>query len=455
LSTPAAKAVPAVAGLSTREQYGVVLGLSLPIIAALTSQNLLNLVDTWIVGRLGSLALAAVALAGTINWVISSFFMGLGAGVQALVSRRVGENDMLGAVGALNRTLTLTAFVVVPLAVLATVFSDVILAAITSRDDVHLVGVPYLAARLAGLPFVAANFAFRGYWNGLGLSRVYLRTLIVIHIANVAISYVLVFGLFGFPAMGVFGAGVGSTVAQAIGTAYYLYLARRLGGSEHFLSPNVSCSLKNLLKLGAPAGIQTLLFSLGFLVFFTITDRLGAKELGASQVLVTMALVSILPAVGFGLGAASLIGQALGAGRKDDAARWGWLTLYLGVGVVGLIGAAEALTAGWWMEMFIPADPAAAALGTPALRIIGAIMVVDAVGVILSNSLIGAGATRQVMVVSVVTQWGVFLPLGYVVAFHFQLGLMGLWAAFAFYRVLFAAAMLVIWRAGKWKDITV
>jgi MATE family multidrug resistance protein len=448
-------AIPPIHTLSTRERYREIFSISFPIILALTSQNLLNIVDTWMVGRLGSLALGAVALSSTTNWVTSSFFIGLGSGVQALVSRRVGEGDSAGAAGPLNRSLIFIAAVVVPLGFLAATFADTILAVATSRDDVLLVGTPYLAIRLSGLPFLAANFAFRGYWNGLGLSRVYLRTILVIHVANVVISYTLVFGAFGAPELGVFGAGVGTTVAQALGTAYYFYLARRMGSAQHFGDRNHTTSLRGLLKLGAPAGLQTLLFSTAFLFFFMLTDRIGPRELGASQVLVTMALVSILPAIGFGLGAASLVGQSLGAKRLDDARTWGWLTVIAGCGVVGLIGAFEALTAGWWMHTFIPSDPAAAALGTPALRIIGAVMVIDAVGVILSNALIGAGAARQVLVWSVVAQYGVFLPLAWWLGVEQGYGLMGLWAGFAVYRVLFAAACIRLWRGDSWQNIEI
>ncbi len=450
-----ARAVPAIGSLSSRQRYREILNISLPIILALTSQNLLNIVDTWIVGRLGSLALAAVALSATTNWVASSFFIGLGSGVQALVARRVGERNLPGAAAALNRTLIFCVYAVVPLAILCATFADTILAISTSRDDVLLVGTPYLAIRLSGLPFLAANFAFRGYWNGLGMSQVYLRTILVIHAANVVLSYGLVFGALGMPELGIFGAGVGSTVAQALGTAYYCYLARRVGSKEAFLSRKHTCSLRALLKLGAPAGIQTLLFSTGFLIFFMITDRLGAKELGASQVLVTMALVSILPAVGFGLGAASLVGQALGAQRPADARTWGWMTMIAGCVFVGVVGGVESLTAGWWMDMFIPTDPEAAAVGTPALRIIGAIMVLDAVGVILSNTLIGAGATRQVLFWSVATQYGIFLPLAWYLGLHLGLGLVSLWGAWAFYRVLFGLCMIGLWRGDSWLGIKV
>jgi putative MATE family efflux protein len=312
-------------------------------------------------------------------------------------------------------------------------------------------GDPYLCIRLAGLPFVAANFSFRGYWNGLGLSRIYLRTLVFIHVINIILSYVLVFGVFGFPKMGVFGAGLGTTVAQALGTIYYCIQARHKGPSTGFLKRGYQVSIRALLRLGTPVGVQTLLFSLGFLIFFTITERIGTRELGATQVLVTMALVSILPGVGFGLGAASLVGQALGAGRPDDARKWGWLCMGMAALSVGTVGILEAITAPFWLNLFIATDPAAAQLGITPLQIIGSCMVLDVIGVVLMNALIGAGATTTVMLWSGLTQYGIMLPVAWYVAVHTGYGLVGLWTAFAVYRAFFATAMIIIWRGRSWE----
>jgi MATE family multidrug resistance protein len=449
------KAVPPIADLTSGERVRHVLNLSVPIILALSSQNVLNIVDTWIVGQLGSAELGAVALSSTSNWVLSSFFIGLGAGVQAIVSRRVGDGNLFGAVGALNQALRITVLAVVPLSVIFALLSGPLLELISSQDTIVSVGTPYLAARLYGIPFVAANFAFRGYWNGLSMSKVYLRTLLAIHAVNIVLSYLLVFGVGSWSGMGVVGAGIGSTFAQAVGCAYYCYLAKRLGVHDGFLKGLYGVSLRKLLRLGAPAGAQMIFFSLGFLIFFIITDRIGTSEIAASQVLVTMALVSILPAVGFGLGAASLVGQALGADRRSDARVWGWISLRMGCMLAGAIGVIELVAAPQLMHLFIGQDPAAAAVGVMPLRIIGGIMIIDSIGVILSNAAMGAGATRLVLLISVGCQYGIFLPLAFYLGLVAQLGLTSLWAAFAFYRFVFGGIMLIMWRSNRWQQVDV
>jgi len=441
--------------LTPKQRISRLWAISAPIILALSSQNLLNIVDTWIVGQLGSRELAAVAMGATTNWMLSAFFIGMGAGVQAIVARRVGEGQLDGAVGALNRALNFSLTLVVPFSLFATFFSDYIMDWITTADDIDLVGTPYLAARLSGLAFVSANFAFRGYWNGLSLSRLYLRTLVVIHLVNVVLSYLLVFGVGSFEGWDVFGAGMGSTIAQAVGTLYYCHIASRHGVRKGFLQKNHSVSLRQLIRLGGPFGIQTLLFSLGFFIFFIITDHVGPRELGASQVLVTMSLVCILPGVGMGLGVASFVGQCLGANRPKDARKWGWLAMKLAVGICGSIGLVTAATASLWMTWFIPSDPVAAAMGIPALQVVGLVMTLDAVGIVLSNAMVGAGATKLVLIWSVTCQYGVFLPLAYLSAIVLGWSLTWMWVAFAIYRITFSVISVILWRSKHWQSAKV
>jgi Na+-driven multidrug efflux pump len=201
--------------------------------------------------------------------------------------------------------------------------------------------------------------------------------------------------------------------------------------------------------------LQSTLFSLGFLMFFWITDKLGPAELGASHVLVTLALVSILPSVGIGLGAASLVGQSLGAGRPADARVWGWLALGSGL-VFGVItGLIAIFAAPQLLEAFIGGDQKTVALAVTPLRIIGVVMIIDACGVVLSNTLIGAGAAQQVMMWSVASQWCVFLPIAWFIGLLGGYGIDALWFGFAMYRFVFGSAMVYAWRGNSWQTTSI
>jgi putative MATE family efflux protein len=296
------------------------------------------------------------------------------------------------------------------------------------------------------------NFAFRGFWTGVNLSRLYLRTLIVMHASNIFLNWVLIFGHLGLPALGSTGAGIGTAAATFIGTIYYIVLGLRHARSNGFLAALPSRqTMLSMLRLSVPAGLQQLFFASGMTAFFWIIGRVGTAELAASNVLVQLMLVVILPGVGFGLAAASLVGQALGRGQAGDAKLWGWDVCKVAMLIVGLI----TLPAIFFPDPFLRAflhDPETLQLARLPLQLLAAAMAFDTAGIVLLNALLGAGYSRMVMLVSVLLQWGLFLPVAYLVGP--VLGMLGIWVCQILYRSLQTGMFILIWRRGKWARVS-
>lgn len=450
------------AGLSAGEDLRLgervrrILRLALPIIGAMVSQNMVNLVDTAMVGQLGSAALGAVGMASMVNWLAASFFNGLGAGVQVIAARRIGQGQPLGAVTALHGALFLVLAVVLPYSLLLATQGANLFSLLSSDASVVEQGVPYLQIRLCAAAFVVANFSFRGYWNGTGRSSVYLKTILVIHISNIVLNYLLIYGKAGFPRMGTTGAGIATAVSAGLGTMIHAYLAWRHARGAGFLRRGVweRGLLRSVLRLSAPTGMQMVFLSAGFVVFYRIAELLGTRELAVTNVLINLSMVCLLPAMGFGLAATTLVGQALGAKNARAASRWGWSTVGIASVAMLLMGLTLAAFPRLWLGLLMN-DAAAEAMGVAPLVLLGLMQVVDGVGSVLSQTLIGAGAVRSVMVVSVLLQWGLFLPLSYGVGVVMGGGLLALWIAMAIYRALFAIVMVLIFRSGGWKTIKV
>jgi putative MATE family efflux protein len=299
------------------------------------------------------------------------------------------------------------------------------------------------------------NFAFRGYWNGVDLSKVYMRTLIVMHATNIILNWILIFGHFGLPALGCAGAGIGSAIATFLGTALYFGQAFRLARRNGFLQrlPDRS-TLVTMLRLSVPAGIQQFFFAAGMTFFFWIIGRVGTAELAASDVLVNLLLVAILPGMGFGMASATLVGQALGRGNAADARSWAWDVSKLAMILVGCIAAVGLLFPNLLLRLFLH-EPHTLELARTPLRVVAGTIWFDTLGMVLMNSLLGAGDSRRVMLVSVVLQWGVFLPVAYLVGPVFGMGMTGVWVAQVTYRALQTAAFATMWRDGRWAKIAV
>ena len=168
------------------------------------------------------------------------------------------------------------------------------------------------------------NFAFRGYWNGIN-QPVLHGTLIVSHVTNLFLNWVLIYGNLGAPALGTLGAGMASAVATYVGVLTYIVLGVRLAMPHGFLRAWPSRDdVTGLLKVAFPASMAQFFMATGYTAFMWIVGQTGTAELAAANVLLTVTLVAVLPGLAFGFVAASLVGQALGRGDVDDAEAWGW-----------------------------------------------------------------------------------------------------------------------------------
>lgn len=430
-------------------------GLALPIIGGMVSQNVLNLVDTAMVGSLGDAALAGVGLGSFVNFMATAFITGMAAGVQAMAARRVGQGRESESAVPLNGGLLLAAALAIPSSVVLVLLAPTIFPLLEDDPAVVADGTIYLQMRLTAMLAVGMNFAFRGYWNAVDRSKLYLRTLLVMHVTNIALNYVLIFGKLGMPELGVMGAGIGTAASTFVGTVYYFVLGRRHARDAGFLSglPDRT-TLGQMLRLSVPAGLQQFFFAAGMTVFFILVGMVGTQELAAANVLVNLMLVAILPGLGFGIAAASLVGQALGRGDHADARQWGWDVVKIAALTMGVLALPALVVPDLLLAPFIH-NPDTLALAEGPLRLVAATLAIEAVGMVLLNALLGAGDSRIVMVVSIGIQWFVQLPLVWFVGPWAGGGLIAIFAVYMGARVGLAGVFATIWARGAWGRIEV
>lgn len=432
-----------------------ILVLALPIIGGMVSQNVLNLVDTAMVGMLGNAALAAVGLGGFAMFMCMALVLGISTGVQTTAARRKGEGRYEETAIVLNGALVLVLIVAPVLSAALYQAAPVFFPWLNSDPEVIRQGVPYLQMRLLAIVFVGVNFAFRGYWNAVDMSRLYMGTLIVMHASNIFLNYVLIFGKLGAPVMGVKGAGLASALSTVIGAGTYMVLGLRHARAGGFLKGMPGARvLRSLVRLSLPSSIQQLAFAAGFVATYWIVGLVGTRELAAASVLINVTLVAILPGLGMGLAAATLVGQALGRGDSADAETWGWDVVKVASVGLTILGIPMWLLPDLILSVFIH-DPLTVDVGRWPMRLVGLTMLVEALGLVLMHSLLGAGDVRRVMVVAITTQWIMFLPLAYLAGPVLGLGLIGIWVMQGVYRSVQAALFYRFWKGRKWASIRV
>jgi putative MATE family efflux protein len=285
------------------------------------------------------------------------------------------------------------------------------------------------------------------------MSGKYLRTLVVMHVSNALLAWMLVFGKLGAPEWGVLGAGVATTIATFIGTGYYVALAWRHAREGGFLRafPDRE-TIRSMLRVSLPSGLQQFLFAAGMTALYWVVGKVGTAELAAANVLTTLTLVALLPGIGFGLAASTLVAQALGRRDPDDARAWGWDVSRFAAVAIAAVCLVAIVAPDLLLRGFLH-DADTREIARLPLRLVALLAPLDAIGVVLMNAIVGAGDARRVMVVSVGLQWLLFLPGAYLVGPVLGHGLLGIWILQAAYRLLQAALIARMWARGQWATV--
>ena len=441
-----------------RALAGSLLGLAMPVILANISQTLMGLVDTLMVGRLGASALAAVGIATLVFSAVASALKACDVAVQTIVARRVGEGRDAEVGAVLGTGLALSLALGLVFTAVGMIWPDRAMALVSDAGDVRRLGQEYLLSRMPGMIPFMAYFILRGCFDGIGWTRVGMIVGIGMNVLNAVLNWGLIFGNMGLPELGVAGAALASTLASAV--AVLAMTAVALGPrSRHRFGMTGGGLVRRdlvgpLLRLAWPAALQVLGALVAVLVFFAILGRISTVAVAAGNVVLRIAALSFMPAIGMGVAVQTAVSQALGRRDPDTAVRSGWTGVGLAVVFMGVFGAMFLLWPSWLMGLFAR-DAALIAAGTPILRMMGLVQIFDAVGLTLAGALRGAGANRVVMLVDIVAAWGLLLLAAWFFGIHLGWGLPGAWIGVLVWFFMYAVAITVWFVRGPWRRIEV
>jgi multidrug resistance protein, MATE family len=435
------------------------LTLAGPIIAGMASQTVFNLVDTAMVGDLGPAPQAAAGLGSFTFLVLAYLVVGVGTGVQAVAARRDGEEDKEAAGASLDTGLVLAVLVGLPLGYGLAQLAPTIFGHLSDDPKVVADGSGYLAIRLMGLGAVAANYCFRGFYNGVGRSRVYMTSIVLIHVSNVFLNWVFIYGNLGARPMGVKGAALASVLAAVFGVCFYTTLTLVQGDIRSVFKPFRFSSLRasrfaRMLSLSWPEAVRGVLTLFGFLLFLELHEAFGTREAAAGTILINVASAGFLPAFGMGLACATLVGRHLGRGQPEEARAMVWLGARLAAAGLLVPCLLVGIFAPQVLGLFTP-DAPVVETATSALRLYAFTGPADAIPVVLVFSMFGAGATRWVAGVQVTQQYALLLPLAWLFGFALNLGVLGLWIGLVLSRIGMAWFGVRRIRGDRWASIDV
>jgi len=421
-----------------------------PLAAAEIGWMLMGIVDTMMVGRLenSAAAIGAVSLGAAVFYTIGITGSGLLLGLDTLVSQAFGAER----VDDCHHSLLNSVYLGLALApvVMGAAFACIPLAYRLGFDPVVLpLAIPYFKALMWSTPPLLLYCAFRRYLQAMNLVRPVVFALVTANLVNVVANWALIYGHLGAPRMGVEGAGWATCVSRgymAAVLAFAIVLHDRRYGTglwARVWRPDLE-RVRKLLALGTPAAAQILIEYGVFAAVALLAGKLGALPLAAHQIaLQTIAFTFMVP-LGISSAAAVRVGQSIGRRDPAGAARAGWTALLLAAAFMSCSALTLILIPRWIARIYTP-DPLVIATSVALLLVAAFFQLFDGIQVVATGALRGAGDTHTPMILHGVIFWGVGLPLGYALAFHYGRGVVGLWVGLCLGLILVGSTLLFVW----------
>lgn len=431
------------------EDVSRLLSLAGPVVLAEIGWMAMGLVDTIMVGPLGPAAIGAVGLGGSVFMAVAIFGMGLLLGLDTLVSQAHGAGREADCRRWLFHGLALAVGVGLPMS--AAVWLGVgAIGRMGLHPDVERLALPYLRVVTWSLLPLLLYAACRRYLQGRSLVRPISFALVSANLVNAAANYVLIYGAFGAPALGVSGAAW-ATVVSRVYMVVVLAAAVLIDDRQARVTLRASwdglhvARLRRLVALGLPASVQITLEVGVFAAATVLAGRLDPVALASHQIALNIAAAVFMVPLGVASATAVLVGQALGRRDPVGAGRAGWTAL--GAVAVFMLASAVVMIAvpGVLLRPFT-SDAFVLALGSRLLLVAAVFQLFDGLQVVATGALRGVGDTRTPMVWNLVGHWGLGLPVAYVGAFLLGWGVFGLWVGLALGLTTCGIVLLRVWQ---------
>lgn len=373
-----------------------IISLAVPIMVGNLAQTLITFVDTAFLGHLGAVELGAAMMAGLYYYVFSTLAWGFATGIQIIVARRFGENNLVEVGSVFKHGLLVVMVLSLLLFSLLHFFTDTFLQLIISSPDILAASEEFMRYRHYGIIFVCFNFLFRSLYVGLSNTKIIIYTTFLMAVVNIFFDYCLIFGNFGMPAMGVSGAAIASVLAEFSALVFFvLYTLFRIPSREYGLLPVGRCSLplvKSIVGLSLPTMGQRLVSFGTWFVFFVMIERTGELAVAVSGIVRSVYMLILVPVFAFGAAANTLSSRIIGEGFADEVGNL--LRRILKICMIFLVVLVTVCAVIPDMIATIYTDDATlAAASVPALRVICCSSLIMCAAVILFEAVSGTGNT--------------------------------------------------------------
>ena len=439
--------------METLPSYKVIWKISYPIILSLVAQNIINVIDTAFLGRVGEVELGASALAGL--FYISLFMLGFGfsTGAQILIARRHGEGNYKDIGNIFDQSLYFLIGLALVLFLFIKMFSTGILGRFISSEAIFQACTRFLQYRIWGLFFAFTNVIFRAFYIGITRTKVLTVSAVIMAAVNILLDYVLIFGHWGFPQMGIAGAALASVIAEASSALFFIIITARnkklksynLG---QFPWPSIKL-VRKTLEISSFIMAQFFISLGGWFVFFMIIEKMGERSLAVSNIIRSAYMVLMLPIWALGSTTSSLVSNALGAGHPELVLPLIRRITKVGIAMMLVVVSISVI----FPKMIISIYTSNAGLiqdTIPPLYVVMGALILFSMTQIMFSGVSGTANTNISMLIEIITIC-IYLFATWLIAIHFKQPITVVWCCEYVYFLSLGLMSFAYLRWGKWR----
>jgi putative MATE family efflux protein len=428
--------------------------ISIPVTISNLLQTMYQITDTFWVGRLSAEAVAAVSLSFPISFLLIALGGGLPIAGSVLVAQYKGRGDEKAMNHVAAQTVMMVFAVSIVLTTIGLMFSEPIMRFMGAAPEVLPDAVRFLQVTFLGFLFVFGYFVFESLMRGLGSVRLPMVIVGITVLINFILDPLFIFGYGPIPAMGVSGAAMATLFTQMLACFIgYAMLFRGHHGIKlrvQDFRPDFSF-IKQAFRIGFPASIEMSTRALGVTVMTILVASFGTIALAAYGIGIRFLTFIIIPVMGLSMATSALVGQNMGAGKVERAARTNTIAIYTSIAILILFGFIFYFLAEPFARFFVPEGGEAIAISATFIRYMCVTLWCIGVQMIIAGTFRGVGNTNAAMILAIVSQWVYQFPIAYILAVHTNLDLIGIWWSFTISNVLSAVTALVWYWRGDWK----
>ncbi|MEX1018650.1 MAG: MATE family efflux transporter [Litorilinea sp.] len=452
---------PKVSWAKRRELTGVVWRLALPVILTNLLQSLVDVVDIFMVGRLGPIPIAAVGMSSAIRMLVLVMLISVAAGAMSLIAQAKGARDPQRMSFVTRQAIAAGFLLSLALTAVGLLLARPLLTLVNSGGEPQAVelGVQYLRIIFLGTPFLVLNIVLNRLMQGAGDTVTPLLLTGSLNILNILFNYILMFGVGPVPAFGVAGAAMGTIFARALGVVVVLFIiysgrnvVKILPGSYR---PNWRM-VSDILTIGVPSGMQGVFRNGSRLLVIGLITSTEVGTYGAAALAIGFQVESLvfMPGLALNVAATSLVGQALGSWQVREARLRGNTAMAVGFVVMVVLAAPIVFFAEEIIRLFDPsAHPVLLETGVSYIYVNTVVLPLSAVAMVANGALRGGGDSMPGLVSTIVARTFIAVGSAWLLAFPLGMGSVGVWIGLAIGTVAEAIYMGIRWRGRAWEVV--